>query len=87
MTRVEHERLEQCRTMDCPVLPDCRVKWGHRCVKQFGGKVPRLQPGAYRRARERLRVPVTTERIGTLGTVIYLRHPYQETFERAVSDE
>lgn len=50
MNRVERERLVQCQEMDCPLMPDCRVKWGKRCVKQFGNKVPRLQPGAYRRS-------------------------------------
>ena len=87
VTRVEHQRLEQCRQMDCPVLPDCAIYWGKDCAKQHGKKVPRLGPGAYRRAKVRLAVPVVTERIGQLGQVFWLRHPFQETFERAVDGE
>ena len=87
MTKLERERLEQCRQMDCLVLPDCAIYWGKECTKQHGNKVPRLRSGAFRRARTRLQVPVVSERIGTLGTVFYLRHPMQETFERAVDGE
>lgn len=86
MTRVEYERLDQCQQMDCPVMPDCAIYWGKECTKQHGNKVPRLRSGAFRRARTRLQVPVVSERIGTLGTVFYLRHPMQETFERAVEE-
>ena len=87
MSFVEYQRREECKAIDCPVLPDCTVCWGRDCIKQHGNKIPRLRPGAYRRARGRLRVPVSSERIGKIGTVFYLRHPMQETFERAVDDE
>ncbi|MHB8182626.1 MAG: hypothetical protein ACYDDN_02585 [Candidatus Desulforudaceae bacterium] len=87
MTRVEYERLDQCQQMDCPVMPDCAIYWGKECTKQHGNKVPRLRSGAFRRAKVRLAVPVVTEQIGRLGQVFWLRHPMQETFERAVDGE
>jgi len=99
MTKIERDRRLECLEADCPVFPDCRVKWGNKCARLYGKKIPRLSPGAYRRAVRRAE-PASheVEQVSTLGTVIWLRrdrdgaageglhpvcHPMQSTFERA----
>ena len=80
VTRVEFERTEQCRQMDCPVIQSCQVKWGRECVRQSGSRIPRFKGhgSPYRQASRELERPLRVEPVGTLGTVIWLNQPDED---------
>lgn len=80
MSRTEARRRQECKEADCSVIKYCQIHWGKECVRQDGNKIPRFRGAGspYRRAARELERPVQVERIGSLGTVIWLAKPDED---------
>lgn len=71
MTKLEMQRMRECRRAHCKEFRFCEIHWGQQCSRQGGKRVPRI-----RRPQEEIFVIVTALN----GEIRVRKNPWRSAF-------